>query len=75
MERGRAPIGPDGNPIELHHTIQSEPGRVAEVTSSFHSANHSALHINPSTTPSGVDRPAFNRWKKNYWKGRASDFG
>ena len=75
MKRGRAPIGPDGNPIQLHHLIQTEPGPVAEVTQSFHGTDSSVLHINPSNTiPSGVDRAAFARWKKSYWMSRATDF-
>jgi filamentous hemagglutinin len=76
MQRGRAPIGPDGQPVQLHHTIQVEPGAVAEVPQSFHQAYGRELHINPSNTiPSGVDRNAFKQWKSAYWSQRASDFG
>ncbi len=75
MQRGRAPIGPDGKPIQLHHLTQREPGSVAEMTESFHGANSSMLHINPSNTiPSGIDHAAFGRWEKEYWMGRAGDY-
>lgn len=75
MQRGRAPIGPDGQPIQLHHLTQREPGSIAEVTQLFHSRNSSVLHINPNTIPSGIDRAAFNRYKSGYWMQRAGDFG
>ncbi|MGO4569470.1 HNH/ENDO VII family nuclease [Rhizobium sp. 2YAF20] len=32
MQAGRAPIGPDGNPINLHHMTQTQDGPIAELT-------------------------------------------
>jgi RHS repeat-associated protein len=76
MQSGRAPIGPDGKPVELHHVLQTEPGPMAEVSSTFHRKNYYTLHINAgSGLPSGVDRAAFRAWKKEYWMTRAMDFG
>jgi hypothetical protein len=76
MQRGRAPIGPDGRPLQLHHTIQKEPGSVAEITQNLHQRGARQLHINPSNTlPSGIDRAVFRRWKAEYWMRRAGDFG
>ena len=72
MRRGVAPIGTDGNSVELHHMLQSHDGPIAEVTSSFHKQNYSTLHINPNSIPSGIDRPEFNSWKRKYWKDRAT---
>ena len=76
MRRGRAPIGPDGQPVQLHHMIQREPGPVAEITQTLHGRVAGTLHINPSNTlPSGIDRPGFKTWKEDYWRKRAEDFG
>lgn len=36
MEKGLAPIGPDGNPINLHHLTQKNSSSIAEVTQTFH---------------------------------------
>ncbi|NBI31101.1 hypothetical protein ERL59_19395 [Chengkuizengella sp. YPA3-1-1] len=74
MQLGRAPIGPDGKSINLHHTIQTDDGPIAEVTQSFHFDNFGTIHINPNTIPSGVDRKEFDKWKKQYWQNRALDF-
>jgi hypothetical protein len=74
MNRGYAPIGPDGQPIELHHMLQTEEGALAEVTKTFHMEYSGTLHINPNTTPSGIGRPEFNAFRRQYWKRRAVDF-
>ena len=74
MQSGRAPLGSDGKPINLHHLTQRHNGSIAEVTQSMHQEHNSTLHINPNTIPSSIDRAEFNRWRKNYWKSRANDF-
>ena len=74
MAAGRAPIGPDGNPINLHHMIQADDGPIAEVTQSFHQQYSSVLHINPSSIASGIDRGAFGTWRSAYWIARAKGF-
>lgn len=71
---GNAPIGYDGLPVELHHTIQTDNGPLAEIASTFHDKYKKIIHINPNSTPSGINRSAFNTFKKNYWKNRALDF-
>jgi len=45
MEKGKAPIGKDGQEINLHHLTQDEPGSMAELGSVFHSENDRFLHI------------------------------
>ena len=75
MQQGLAPIGPDGNPLNLHHMIQRPDGPVAELTQSFHQANSRVIHINPNTVPSGIDRSAFGSWRQSYWRSRVCDFG
>ncbi|MEM9633745.1 MAG: HNH/ENDO VII family nuclease [Pseudomonadota bacterium] len=74
MQRGLAPIGPDGKSLNLHHMIQTEKGAIAEVTSTFHKTNSKTIHINPNTIPSGINRSAFNSWRANYWRNRGNDF-
>lgn len=74
MQKGIAPIGPDGKSVNLHHMTQTNDSAIAELTESFHKTNTSTIHINPNTIPSGIDRSQFNTWKSNYWKNRANDF-
>jgi hypothetical protein len=71
MNQGLAPVGADGKSINLHHLIQSDAGSVAEVSGSFHEKYHKVIHINPHTTPSGIDRKKFAAWRRDYWKDRA----
>ncbi|WP_368292712.1 HNH/ENDO VII family nuclease [Dehalobacter sp. TBBPA1] len=35
MDKGLAPIGSDGNPVNLHHMLQTNDGSIAEVTQSY----------------------------------------
>lgn len=75
MKMGKAPIGPDGKPINLHHLLQTPDGPVAEVTHELHFGYYKILHVNVgSKYPSGIDRHKFKNWKKRYWKERAKDF-
>ncbi|WLR44459.1 HNH/ENDO VII family nuclease (plasmid) [Bacillus carboniphilus] len=70
MKKGLAPLGPDGKSINLHHTTQRNDSSIAEVTQTFHKENSSVIHINPNTTPSGIDRKEFDSFRRNYWKNR-----
>lgn len=45
MQRGRAPIGSDGQEINLHHVTQDEPGPMAELSATQHSENQRLLHL------------------------------
>jgi hypothetical protein len=74
MKRGLAPIGPDGEPVNLHHITQSNDSSIAEITDNFHKIYQGPIHINPNTIPSGIDRNQFRAWKEDYWKNRAKDF-
>lgn len=74
MEKGLAPLGPDGKSINLHHMTQRNESSIAEVTQTFHKDNSSVIHINPNTIPSGINRSEFNKWRTDYWKNRANDF-
>lgn len=74
MQKGLAPLGPDGKSINLHHTTQRNESSIAEVTQTFHIDNSSVIHINPNTIPSGINRSEFNKWRTDYWKNRVNDF-
>ncbi|MFL0439938.1 HNH/ENDO VII family nuclease, partial [Enterococcus pernyi] len=74
MELGLAPLGPDDNPINLHHMTQRDISSIAEVEQSFHQINSKTIHINSNSVPSGIDRKSFNKWRADYWKNRANDF-
>lgn len=74
MEAGLAPIGPDGKSMNLHHTLQTMDGPIAEMTQTFHQEYSRVMHINPSSIPSGINREAFDAWRADYWRLRASDF-
>ncbi|WP_273760825.1 HNH/ENDO VII family nuclease [Bartonella sp. ML70XJBT.G] len=74
MEAGRAPIGYDGQPVELHHLKQTPDGPLAEVTKAFHNEHNSVIHINPNTMGSAIDRDIFDRWRAKYWKERAKGY-
>jgi len=75
MQKGLAPIGPDGKSVNLHHMTQSNTSPLAEMTQTFHQQNSKVIHINPNITPSGVDRNAFGKFRRDYWKNRVNDFG
>jgi len=74
MQQGLAPIGPDGKSINLHHTIQTGDSPLAEMTATFHQQNSRVIHINPNTIPSGIERPGFDAFRRDYWINRANDF-
>ncbi|MDE1473217.1 HNH/ENDO VII family nuclease [Xenorhabdus bovienii] len=74
MASGRAPVGYDNKTVNLHHMLQTQHGPIAELSQTFHKTNHKAIHINPNTIPSGINRATFNKWREEYWMNRAGDF-
>lgn len=75
MQKGRAPIGPDGMAVNLHHMGQNAQGPIVEITKTLHQSGSSAIHINSGTTiPSGINRSQFGSWRQDYWKDRATGF-
>ena len=72
---GKAPIGPDGQAVELHHIYQKEPGPMAEMLSSEHGERTAELHgqiengqsFRNDTT---LDK-LYNNFRSNYWRWRA----
>jgi len=74
MRKGLAPLGPDGKSINLHHLNQRDKGTIAEMTEFFHKKYTRTIHINPNTTPSGINRDDFNKFRKAYWRDRAKNY-
>jgi hypothetical protein len=73
MQRGLAPIGPDGASLQLHHLLQANDSPIAEVSQTFHAAYGRILNINPNTMGSVIDRATFAVWRADYWIQRATD--
>jgi hypothetical protein len=83
MQKGRPPIGYDGQPVNLHHLTQDEPGSLAEVGGQFHLENTGTLHgltepgksfrYSESGTVTDAEK-AFNRYKYWYWQERSKEF-
>jgi len=81
MRHGRAPIGVDGNPVNLHHLGQDDRTAVVEITQQMYTEKAKVLHIfhgmNRSEFPTDVipvDRASFREWRHSYWKERALDY-
>lgn len=72
MGSGSPPVGRDGLYVNLHHSLQTEDGPIWEITQTKHKKWHRAIHINPSSMPSGINRSAFSMLRKDYWKYRAA---
>ncbi len=72
MLRGNAPIGPDGESVELHHLVQEDPGPLVEVSAELHRRESGVLHT--SGPGLGDRREHFNHFRSNvYWPARACD--
>ena len=78
MLDGRAPIGSDGHPIQLHHVIQKESGPVAEVREMTHQEYYRTLHGLGGTGLSFRNDPMlkkqYNNFRAAYWKWRAQQY-
>ncbi|SES34313.1 HNH/ENDO VII family nuclease [Corynebacterium cystitidis] len=81
MRAGRAPIGVDDNPVNLHHIGQDDRSALVEITAETHTKHRSTLHIYDGLSRKDfpvdvipVDRESFNAWREQYWMERARDF-
>uniref|UniRef100_UPI0035CE8B70 HNH/ENDO VII family nuclease n=1 Tax=unclassified Bartonella TaxID=2645622 RepID=UPI0035CE8B70 len=74
METGRAPIGFDGEPVELHHLKQTHEGPIAEMSKESHNKYNSVIHAPSKTHQSLIEREKFNKWREEYWKERAKGY-
>jgi hypothetical protein len=69
-KRGNAPTGADDKPIELHHRNQTPDGPLDETTATDHrgGGNFKKKHPNTGQEPSKIDRKAWRKEQKDYWK-------
>ncbi|WP_375651209.1 HNH/ENDO VII family nuclease, partial [Bartonella sp. OT172YNZD] len=74
METGRAPIGYDGESVELHHLSQTHESPIAEISHESHKKYTSVIHDNPKTHQSLIEREKFGKWREEYWKERAKGY-
>jgi len=71
MKNGRPPLGPDNNPVELHHIGQKQDSPLAELTRSEHRSNGNDNILHNKLKESEIDRNDFGWERAEYWKARA----
>ena len=75
MQKGKPPIGNDGNPIQLHHVIQKENGSVVEIRVTTHQEYYHTLHGLVESGGSFRNDPIlskqYNNFRTIYWRWRA----
>ena len=72
---GLAGADANGETIILHHFGQNPNGPVVEIPSSRHSVWNSNQHPFGNISGAGLtaeQRAAFNPWRNNYWRARAT---
>jgi len=78
MKKGRAPYLNDGSQVNLHHTIQMEPGPLVEMSAAQHDEYTAVLHgiIDDGESFRNVKvlDSQFNNFRQNYWKEQARLF-
>ncbi|GAA4142722.1 hypothetical protein GCM10022216_23960 [Sphingobacterium kyonggiense] len=70
LERGKAPTGEDGKPVELHHRDQTPEGPIDEMTRKDHRGgeNYKKNHSNTGQEKSKIDRGDFKKQRESHWK-------
>ena len=78
MLHGKAPIGHDGRPIELHHILQKEVGPMVEIHETTHREYKRTLHgligSGDSFRNDKVLDSQYRNFKRTYWKWRAEQY-
>jgi len=74
-ERGLAPIGDDGYPVELHHRGQNQDSPLDEMTRADHRGGGNFKDNHDGQNPSKIDRAKaaverFNYWTREWDNGR-----
>ncbi len=71
---GKAPMGDDGKPMELHHDGQDPNGKLKEMTHTEHRGgdNFKKNHPNTGQQPSKIDRKQFRKQREKHWKDRSN---
>jgi RHS repeat-associated protein len=74
MQQGKAPVGKDGKPVELHHEGQTS-GQTKEMTQTEHRGgeNFKKNHPNTGQQPSQIDRNQANQARRKHWKQKANE--
>lgn len=68
IKEGKAPYGPDGKQVNLHHIGQKPDSPLAELTDTEHKTNDAILH--DKTKVSEIERPVFRKEREAYWRNR-----
>ncbi|MCF0185543.1 MAG: nuclease [Bacteroidaceae bacterium] len=71
IREGKAPYGPDGERINLHHIGQKSDSPLAELTDTEHKSNDGVLH--DKTKESEIERPVFRKEREAYWQNRYNE--
>ena len=71
IREGKAPYGPDGERINLHHIGQKPDSPLAELTDTEHKSNDGVLH--DKTKESEIERPVFRKDREAYWQNRYNE--
>ena len=68
--KGKAPMGDDGHPLELHHENQDPEGEKKTMTRTEHRLgdNFKKNHKNTGKEPSKIDRKEFKKEVERHWK-------
>ena len=78
MSKGRAPIGSDGHPVQLHHVLQRESGPMVEIRETTHEEYNRTLHglgvSGASFRNDAVLSKQYANFRKQYWKWRAKQY-
>ena len=78
MQDGKAPIGSDGKPVQLHHILQQESGPMVEVREITHFEYKRILHgLIDKGNSFRNDRELlkqYNNFRSAYWKWRAKTY-
>lgn len=74
MDRGRPPITPNGELVELHHIGQKPDSPLAELTTNEHRGPGNDTVLHDKTIESQIDRQAFAKERKLYWKSKAEQY-
>jgi hypothetical protein len=72
MDKGNAPTGNDGHPVEVHHEGQVD-GQLTPMTRTDHrlGANFKKNHSNTGQQKSQINRAEFAKQRKQLWKDQA----
>ncbi|MDE6083241.1 MAG: HNH/ENDO VII family nuclease [Muribaculaceae bacterium] len=68
IKEGKAPYGPDGERVNLHHIGQKTDSPLAELTNTEHKKNDGILH--DKTKSSEINREVFRDERQKYWMAR-----